>query len=132
MATSKRLVALSNVAASKLIPVARKRAAEAESRACDVALSRAFDFLGKRWNGVLLGTLQDGPAGFSELARIVSGISDSVLSERLSELTAAGLVERSVDAGPPIAVSYALTAAGKALLPALDELTVWAKKNLPA
>ena len=30
--------------------------AEHEPRACDAALSRAFEFLGKRWNGVLLGT----------------------------------------------------------------------------
>ena len=54
-----------------------------------------------------------------------------MLSERLSELTGAGLVERSVDEGPPIAVSYTLTAAGRALLPALGELTTWASENLP-
>jgi DNA-binding HxlR family transcriptional regulator len=103
-----------------------------EPRTCDAALSRAFAFLGKRWNGVLLGTLTNGPAGFSELRRAVTGISDSVLSERLSELTGAGLIERSVDEGPPITVSYTLTASGAALLPALNELTTWASENLPA
>ncbi len=83
------------------------------------ALARAFGFLGKRWNGVILGTLLNGPAGFSELKRAVGGISDSVLSERLTELAGgAGLVTRSVDAGPPIAVEYELTASGgQALLP---------------
>jgi DNA-binding HxlR family transcriptional regulator len=103
-----------------------------EPRACDGALARAFGFLGKRWNGVLLGTLMNGPAGFAELKRAVSGISDSVLSERLSELAGAGLVRRAVDEGPPITVSYTLTAAGQALLPALNELTSWAALNLPA
>lgn len=98
---------------------------------CDSALVVAFGFLGKRWNGVILGTLMDGAASFSELRRGVTGISDSVLSERLSELGAAGLVTRTVDEGPPIAVAYALTPSGAALLPALTELTTWARANLP-
>jgi DNA-binding HxlR family transcriptional regulator len=100
-------------------------------RTCDAALHRAFGFLGKRWNGVLLGTLVQGPAGFAELKRAVTGISDSVLSERLAELTAAGLVSRTVAEGPPVAVSYRVTAAGEALIPALDALSDWARANLP-
>jgi DNA-binding HxlR family transcriptional regulator len=100
-------------------------------RTCDGALSRAFGFLGKRWNGVLLGTLASGPAGFSELRRAVVGISDSVLSERLAELTKAGLISRTVEAGPPVAVQYALSSSGEALVPALDKLSEWAVENLP-
>lgn len=103
-----------------------------EPKACDAALRRAFGFLGKRWNGVIIGTLANGPAGFSELKRAVDGISDSVLSERLAEFGGAGLVQRLVDEGPPIAVDYRLTLAGEALLPALQELTKWAQHNLPA
>jgi DNA-binding HxlR family transcriptional regulator len=110
----------------------RDQALTHEPRTCDAALARAFGFLGKRWNGVIIGTLASGPAGFSELKRAVAGISDSVLSERLAELGAAGLVQRSVDEGPPIAVGYRLTPCGQALIPALRELTSWAKNNLPA
>lgn len=102
-----------------------------EPRRCNAALTRAFSFLGKRWNGILLATLLDGPAGFAELRRAVAGISDSVLSERLVELAGVGLIERQVEPGPPVAVTYALTESGKALLPALDELTAWAAVNLP-
>jgi DNA-binding HxlR family transcriptional regulator len=112
--------------------MAKQAVAEHEPRTCDAALARAFAFLGKRWNGVILGTLVNGPAGFAELRRAVRGISDSVLSERLTELTGAGLIQRTVDEGPPIAVAYALTTSGKALLPALEELTAWASENLPA
>jgi DNA-binding HxlR family transcriptional regulator len=97
---------------------------------CDKALVHAFGFLGKRWNGVILGSLMEGSASFSELRRAVEGISDSVLSERLSELSGAGLVSRTVDEGPPIAVAYRLTESGTALLPALTELTTWARANL--
>ena len=72
-----------------------KAIVEHETRVCDAALTRAFGFLGKRWNGVLLGALVHGPAGFAGLKRLVGGISDSVLSERLSELCEAGLVVRT-------------------------------------
>jgi DNA-binding HxlR family transcriptional regulator len=97
---------------------------------CDAALSDAFSLLGKRWNGVILGTLMTGPAGFSEIRRALGGISDSVLSDRLSELTAAGLVLREVDEGPPVGVRYQLAEPGKALMPALNQLMTWARNNL--
>lgn len=111
--------------------MAAERDVAHDPRECDGALARAFGFLGKRWNGVILATLLAGPASFSELRRAVHGISDSVLSDRLTELGRAGLVERCVDEGPPIAVSYGLTPAGQALLPVLRGLTTWAEDNLP-
>ncbi len=97
---------------------------------CDAALTHVFEILGKRWNGVIVGALADGPASFSQLARGVTGISDSVLSERLTGLAGAGIVTRVVDSGPPVSVSYALTDAGRALVPALDELKRWAHAHL--
>jgi DNA-binding HxlR family transcriptional regulator len=105
------------------------QAAEACVRA-DAALVRAFDLLGKRWTGVVLGTLRGGPAGFRALARAVEGISDSMLSDRLGELSDAGLVTRTVTEGPPLSVTYALTDAGRALLPALEQITRWAEEYL--
>ncbi len=98
----------------------------------DASLVRAFDVLGRRWTGVVLGTLSDGSASFRELARAVEGISDSMLATRLGELTEIGLVTRSVDEGPPLAVSYTLTDAGRALLPALAQISRWANEHLPA
>ena len=99
--------------------------------ACDGALVRAFGFLGKRWNGLIIGVLAGGPASFTGLRRAVGGISDSMLSDRLTELVAAGLVHRTVDEGPPVAVSYQLTDAGSSLRPVLDQLATWARQSLP-
>ena len=79
---------------------------------------------------MILGTLTTGPAGFAELRRAVSGISDSVLAERLAELVKAGLLERQVHEGPPITVAYALSTAGQGLLPAMQALTEWAATSL--
>lgn len=100
--------------------------------ACDGALALAFSFLGKRWNGMVIGSLVEGPAGFAQLARGVDGISESVLSDRLQELTAAGLISRTVDEGPPLSVSYELTETGRALIPALEALAAWATEHLAA
>ncbi|GAA3186273.1 winged helix-turn-helix transcriptional regulator [Nonomuraea roseoviolacea] len=98
----------------------------------DAALARAFVFLGKRWNAVILGALSEGPAGFRELSRFIGGISDSVLSDRLADLAAAGLITRRVEEGPPVAVSYALTERGEALMPALAQISAWAQEHLLA
>jgi DNA-binding HxlR family transcriptional regulator len=97
---------------------------------CDAALTQAFSLLGKRWNGMILGALMDGPVGFSALRRALGGISDSVLSERLSELTTAGLLIREVDPGPPVGVRYRLAPRGEALVPVLRDLMEWARGNL--
>jgi DNA-binding HxlR family transcriptional regulator len=95
------------------------------------ALARAFRFLGKRWNAVVLGHLSAGPAGFRDLSRAVEPISDSVLSDRLADLAEGGLITRTVDAGPPVSVTYELTERGRALMPALEQIALWAKDNLP-
>ena len=102
-----------------------------DPRACSGSLIRAFSFLGKRWNGVLLATLLEGPSGFADLKRAIAGISDSMLSDRLSELSGAGLVRRSVEEGPPVSVLYDLTEAGRAILPAMQALSTWADEHLP-
>ena len=107
--------------------------AELGSEACkdvDAALARAFEFLGKRWNAMILAALASGPAGFAGISREIEPISDSVLSGRLSELTRAGLVARDVDAGPPVSVTYSLTPSAVALIPALQQIAIWARENL--
>jgi DNA-binding HxlR family transcriptional regulator len=103
---------------------------ESEVRACDSAITLAFSVLGKRWNGMIVGVLGSGRASFVSLRKAVSGISDTVLSERLVELVEAGLVRRDVAEGPPVTVSYELTAAGTELVPTIEQLGAWAQRNL--
>lgn len=93
---------------------------------CGANVARAFEFLGKRWNGVILAALRQGPTGFAELRRGVGAITDSVLSDRLSELARAALVQREVTDARPPGVAYSLTPKGAALGPILDELGNWA------
>ncbi|MET2011708.1 helix-turn-helix domain-containing protein [Microbacterium chocolatum] len=98
--------------------------------ACDAAISLAFSVLGKRWNGMILDALSTGPVSFATLKRTVEGISDAMLSDRLTELAETSLVTRDVDPGPPVAVRYALTLQGERLMPVLEQLGVWARDNL--
>ncbi|MET8807979.1 helix-turn-helix domain-containing protein [Streptomyces sp. NPDC004546] len=97
----------------------------------DDGITRVFQLLGKRWSGPIVAVLVEQPAHFADLRRAVPGISERMLSDRLAELGAAGLVLREVDEGPPLRVSYRLTEAGAALEPALRELGEWAKVHLP-
>jgi len=94
------------------------------------AITSVFALLGKRWSGLILVTLLDGPARFSQIVQLVPGVSERMLSERLSELASAGLITRQVDEGPPVNVFYRLTRRGEALRPALAELERWGNEHL--
>ena len=72
----------------------------------------------------------DGPMRFSEVAQAVPELSDRLLSERMKELEARGIVQRTVHAGPPVRVEYALSRMGAELGPALFELQRWARRWL--
>ena len=97
--------------------------------AFDLALTRVFGLLGKRWTGLIIGSLCGGPARFAEVARAVPGITEGMLSARLQELQEAGIVDREVLEGPPVATVYRLTERGRSLEPALLELARWAQSN---
>ncbi|MGW0998988.1 winged helix-turn-helix transcriptional regulator [Streptomyces sp. NPDC002520] len=97
----------------------------------DEGITRVFQVLGKRWNGPILAVLMGGATHFADLRRAIPGISERMLSDRLAELGAAGLVVREVDEGPPLRVSYRLTDAGAALEPSIRGLGEWAKDHLP-
>ncbi len=104
---------------------------EAACKRVDAGITRVFELLGKRWTGLIVAVLLEHPVHFADLRRAIPGISERMLSDRLTELATAGLVVREVAEGPPLRVSYRLTEAGAALEPSLSELTQWAEKYLP-
>jgi DNA-binding HxlR family transcriptional regulator len=87
---------------------------------------QAVELVGKRWTGAIVGVLLPGPRRFSEISQGIPQISDRLLSMRLRELEAEGLVVRHVLDGSPVRVEYALTDKGHALEPALAQLRTWA------
>lgn len=81
----------------------------------------AFDLLGRRWAITVLWELRGDPVGFRELRRNLAGISSSVLSTRLRELTSVGVAETVADG------KYRLTTIGIELLYALAPLKAWSR-----
>ena len=105
-------------------PIAARR------ETCCSAYHRAIELIGKRWTGAILFVLMDGPLRFSEVKVLVPDLSDRLLSERLKELEAEGIVERRVIDDMPVRVEYGLTEKGRALEPAVRSLKVWARSWL--
>jgi DNA-binding HxlR family transcriptional regulator len=94
---------------------------------CCPQLHEAVELIGRRWSGAIIEVLRlDGPLRFSELVQAIPGLSDRLCSERVKELEARGVVERTVHPGPPVRVEYALTPMGRGLGPALVALQAWA------
>ena len=83
-----------------------------------------FALLGKRWNGQIIDLLLQGPARFGQLVTALPGLSNRVLTERLTELREAGLVTRTTS-------HYALTERGEGLRPAIDALASWSDDKPP-
>jgi DNA-binding HxlR family transcriptional regulator len=90
------------------------------------SIARALDVVGDRWTLLIVRELLvQGPCRFTDLRNGLPGIAPNLLSLRLKELEAAGLVDRE-DAPPPVAtVLYTLTETGQALAPALRALGLW-------
>ena len=88
----------------------------------------AIQLLGKRWTGLLLYALLEGPRRFCELTTRVEGLSDRVLSDRLRELEVEGVIERIVYPQIPVRVEYQLTEKGRALEPVVHAIHTWAEK----
>jgi DNA-binding HxlR family transcriptional regulator len=91
---------------------------------------RAVELIGARWSGAIVQILLQGSVRYADLRAAVPDISDRMLSERLRELEAEGIVVRSVSQEPPVRVDYALTEKGRALQPALNAVGQWAEKWL--
>ena len=101
-----------------------------DPRRC-AAFKAAMEILGRPWNGVLLRELLGRELRFSALAERLM-IGDRMLSLRLKELEAAGLVSRQVDAGPPMRVSYAITPLGPGLGAVPETIEAWGGQLLEA
>lgn len=88
----------------------------------------AMNIIGRRWMGAVVRVLLNGPRRFNEILSAIPGISDRLLTERLRELEAEGLVIRHVLPASPVRVEYELTEAGQELETAIRVISAWAEK----
>ena len=89
---------------------------------------RAAELIGKRWNPQVVRALQTGSTRFGDIKGAIPHISDGLLSERLKELEAEGIVTRDVTPSTPVLIEYHLTDRGRDLTKVMDELGQWAER----
>lgn len=106
-----------------------KRGRKTVENACATpcAIERGMRIIGGKWSGSILWHLKDGPVRFNDLARMIGGASKKMITERLRQLEAQGLVHREVAATKPLSVEYEVTDFGRTALGFLDELRRWSE-----
>src|SRR5215207_935444 len=92
-------------------------------------IARALDLVGERWALLVVRELLLGPKRFTQLRRGLHDASANVLSQRLRELEAAGLVRRSKLGPPASTLVYELTDYGYQLEPVLLALGRWGSRT---
>ncbi|HCV97552.1 MAG TPA: transcriptional regulator [Stenotrophomonas sp.] len=108
-----------------------RKAYTPETAAADVAA--ALGVLEGRWKLLILFHLFDGKTQrYSDLERLIPGISQKMLAQQLRTLEAEGILARTVYPQVPPKVEYRLTPWGQALCPALDAMLAWREQKPPA
>lgn len=94
-----------------------------DGRHCE--LRSVLDRIGDKWSVLVIVLLAEGPARYSELHRVLPGISQRMLTLTLRTLERDGLIERTVYAEVPPRVDYRLSALGVTLLEPVHGLATW-------
>ncbi|OCA84218.1 HxlR family transcriptional regulator [Bacillus sp. FJAT-27225] len=92
---------------------------------------KAMGLLSQRWTGLVIYQLLNGPQRFCNIESTI-GISGRVLSERLKDLEAEGIIKREVFPETPVRIEYSLTEKGRALEPLMKEIENWSQSWLEA
>ncbi len=90
---------------------------------CPVEFTLAI--IGGRWKALILYQLFLGVKRFSQLQKILKGVSQKMLTQQLRELEQDGIVHREVYAQVPPKVEYSLTALGASLKPVIESMCEW-------
>jgi DNA-binding HxlR family transcriptional regulator len=92
-------------------------------------IANIWEVLGRRWSLLILKNLCNKEAiRFNELKRSLSGISSTVLSDRLLELEREGLISKKIYPEIPLKVEYSITPQAKELETIINELGKWANR----
>jgi len=92
----------------------------------------ALDRIADKYTVLVMITLQGAPRRFNELQRLITGVSQKMLTQTLRSLERDGLLTRTIYAQVPPRVEYALTPLGETLLDPLAALRNWAETHIDA
>ena len=101
---------------------------ELDPEAC-IKSQVVLEAIGRRWTGGVLLAACRGATRFGDYRRMVPGISDRLLSQRLKELEHMGLIEREVIPTTPVQILYRPAKDGDELMTALQPLIAWGTRH---
>jgi DNA-binding HxlR family transcriptional regulator len=119
-------VSLKIVPEIAMLPIGVANKAEASNCCIRSVLSNVTG----KWRMIIILALEDEPKRFGDLKRCIGDVTQSVLTENLRGLQRDGYLTRTVDPGPPVAVSYELTPLGRGLLAMLKPLVFWSHEQM--
>lgn len=102
---------------------------EGEGRLYGCPVELTLDLLGGKWKTVILSRLKQAPLRYGELRRVIPGLADKMLTQRLHDLEQAGFVDRVEQADGER--RYQLTEHGQSLAPVLEALYAWGTRIAP-
>ena len=88
-----------------------------------------LEMIGGKWKGVILYHLMERTYRFGELKRVMSGITQRMLTKQLRELEADGIIQRKVYAQVPPKVEYSLTESGESLRGIITMMRDWGRNH---
>jgi DNA-binding HxlR family transcriptional regulator len=83
-----------------------------------------------KWVTLILCALAEGPQRYSDLGRVIAGVSQKMLTQTLRTLERDGLVARTVTPSVPVRVDYQLTPLGEGLMRAVSTVKAWAEDHI--
>ncbi len=93
---------------------------------------KAVELIGRRWSGAIVRALLTGSVRFGDILALVPHLSDRLLSERLREFEAEGIVTRTVFPEVPVRIEYRLTEKGLELQDIVNAIDGWAGRWVTA
>ncbi|MFC4304838.1 winged helix-turn-helix transcriptional regulator [Cohnella boryungensis] len=85
----------------------------------------AAELLGKKWTGLIIRVLLGGPKRFKDMKEQIPEMSDKMLTDRMKELEAAGILTRTVYPEMPVRIEYELTEKGRQLEEVIHSIQTW-------
>jgi DNA-binding HxlR family transcriptional regulator len=85
----------------------------------------AAEILGKKWTGLIIRVLLGGPKRFKDIKEQIPEMSDKMLTDRMKELEAVGILTRTVYPEMPVRIEYELTEKGKNLEEVILSIQSW-------
>ena len=93
---------------------------------------QVLDRISDKWVTLILVALSGGPLRYSDLCRVIAGVSQKMLTQTLRSLERDGMVARTMTPAVPVRVDYALTPLGDSLMPAVNAVKTWAEEHIDA